>query len=199
MLKALSSAIGFGVLFVLPVVLAADNPQPTRPAVSISMPDQFDDRHNIGAYKGHVVVLLYGNKASAKRNKQLGEALHLHYHPTAKNVAPKEAAKAEVSAIANWQGAAPNVHVIPVACIGKVPDSVKFLIRRGFRSDVPDVPVWLDFENTMKDNFGVREDQPNLIVVDKEGKLAWRSMGDPDEKTWKRVIEVVDFLRTEKK
>ena len=197
MLTFIRSTI-LGALMCVPL-LAADTPQPVRPGVSISMPDQFDDRHNLGAYKGHVVVLLYGDKAGAKRNKQLGEALHVHYHPTAKGVDAKAAAKAEVSAIANWQGASPNVYVIPVACIGKVPDSVKFLIRRGFKSDAPDVPVWPDFENTMKDTLGMREDQPNLIVIDKDGKLAWRAMGEPDEKTWKRLVEVVDFLRTEKK
>lgn len=166
------------------------------PPVKLSMLDQFDQKHDMRDYRGDVVILMYGDRKATDSNKELGEKLHIHYHPTAKGMKPADARKAPVSAI---EGAtrSPNVHVIPVACTGPIPEVVMGLVKREVKKASPDVPLWFDTNNTLKDAYGMRDGEPNLIVVDAEGRMRFRVLGEASAKTQARLIEVVDYLRTE--
>ncbi|WP_020471086.1 thioredoxin domain-containing protein [Zavarzinella formosa] len=166
------------------------------PPVKLAMLDQFDQKHDLRDFRGDVVILLYGDRKATDANKELGEKLHIHYHPTAKTMKPADAHKAPVLPL-EGSAKSPNVHVIPVACTGPVPELVMSFVKREVKKASPDMPLWFDTANTMKDVYGLREGEPNLIVVDAEGRMRFRVLGEADAKTKARLIEVVDYLRTE--
>jgi hypothetical protein len=167
--------------------------------VSISMEDQFEATNSVADYKGQVLILVYGDRKGLEASRELGQSLHVLFHPGAAGKSPKDALKA---AVAPLDGVAkgtesPNVAVIPVACCGKVPGPVKKLIRSGLKKDAPDVPVWLDFENTMEDSFELRSGEPNLVVIDAEGRLRLKVNGKPDKETLQKVLQTAQNLRAE--
>ncbi len=169
------------------------------PVADIHLPDQWDKIHDLKDYRNEVLIILYGDQKGMPENKDLGEKLFLHYHPTAKGLSPAKARKEKVIEVSRLpQGKkSPEVRVIPVAAIGKVPQLVKNIIIRRVKKEAPETDVWLDFENQMKEKFGMRTAQPNLIVVDAEGKLRLKIMGKLDDKIYKQLIETVDNLRNE--
>jgi hypothetical protein len=169
------------------------------PAASLALTDQFEKPRDLKDFRGDVVILLYGDRKATDANQALGAKLHVAYHPTAKVLPPADAHKAPPSALAGSPAGTktPDVHVIPVACTGKVPDLVLTFLRRELKKASPDVPVWIDAGTVMKDTFGQREGEPNLVVVDAAGRLRYRVLGTPDEKTSARLIEIVDYLRKE--
>jgi hypothetical protein len=91
----------------------------------------------------------------------------------------------------------PDVRVLPVACVGKVPDLVKTIIRGRFKKEVPDTVVLLDFENKMKDQFGQKEGEPNLLLIDKQGRLRMKVDGELDAPTYEKLIKAAEYLRAE--
>lgn len=166
------------------------------PTVKLAMIDQFDQKHDIKDYRGDVVILLYGDRKATDANKELGQKLHVHYHPTAKGMKPADARKAPVSPI---EGAkrSPDVHVIPVACTGPIPEVIFGLVKREVKKASPDFPLWFDTNGLLKDAYGMRDGEPNLIVIDAEGKVRFKVLGEATAKTQARLIEVVDYLRAE--
>lgn len=186
----------FASCFILTVTVHGEVPPPH---VKLAMLDQFDTKHDIRDFRGDVVILLYGDRQATEANKAMGEKLHVHYHPTAKGAKPTEARKATVIPVSGVaEGTkSPEVHLIPVACTGPVPEVVMGFVKREVKKASPDVPLWFDTTNLMKDVFGMREGEMNLIVVDAEGKMRFRVLGKPDDKTYARLLEVVDYLRKE--
>ena len=182
-------------LFLAAPVLFAETPA----VVSLALEDQFERRQDLKNYRGEVVVLLYGDRKSTETNRVLGERLHVEFHPTAKGLAPADARKAPAAAVAGLPAGkkAPNVQIVPVACTGKVPGVITALVRREIKKASPDVPVWLDGDDRMKDAFGQHEGEPNLVVIDAAGRLRFRALGEMDAKTYGRLVEVIDYLRKE--
>jgi len=187
-------AIAAGLLVVVGPMFAQ-----APPKVILTLEDQFEKPRTVDQYKGDVLILLYGDRAGAEANKGLGEKLHVHYHPTAQGKPPAEAAKAPATPVPNLpQGTrSPDVFVVPVACVGKVPDVVKNMIRGRIKKDVPDTPVLLDFESKMKDQFGIKEGESNLLLIDTQGRVRMKVNGQLDAASQERVIQTVDFLRKE--
>jgi hypothetical protein len=170
---------------------------PATPVVK--MEDQFEKAHDVADHRGDVVVLIYGDRASAGANRALGEQLHVYYHPTAKGQPPAQARQAPVSPVPGAPAGArsPDVLAVPVACIGKVPRLVAALIRAHIRSGAPDVPVWLDFEDTMKGQFPFQAGVPNVVVLDVWGRLRYAAAGQPTAAGEARLIATIDGLRKE--
>ncbi len=168
----------------------------TPPAANLSLTDQFDAVRDLKDFRGDVTILVYGDRKATDANKALGERLFVAWHPSAKGKSPADARKAPVAPLA---GAArsPDVHVVPVACTGKVPEVIMTFVKRELKKASPDVPVWLDTESKMKDTFGLRDGEPNIVVIDPAGRLRYRVLGEPDAKTEARLTEIVDFLRKE--
>ncbi|HVK10069.1 MAG TPA: hypothetical protein VM597_14975 [Gemmataceae bacterium] len=181
--------------FVLTAVAVCADP----PAASLTLTDQFEKTRDLKEFRGDVVVVLYGDRKATDANRALGEKLHVAYHPTAKGLPPARAHKAPPSAVPGLPAGArsPDVHVVPVACTGKAPEFVLGFLRRELKKASPDVPVWIDAGTVMKDTFGQREGEPNLVVIDAAGRLRYRVLGEPDAKTTARLIEIVDYLRKE--
>ncbi len=167
--------------------------------VAISLEDQFDSTNSVANYKGQVLILVFGDRKGIDASRELGEKLHVLFHPTAEGNTPKEARKAPVVALEGLAKGAvsPNVAVVPVACCGKVPGPIKNLIRNSLKKDAPDVPVWLDFENVMSDKFDIRSGEPNLVVIDAQGRLRLKVNGTPDKETLQKVLQTTQNLRAE--
>ncbi len=181
------------------VLAGAAAAQPPAALPELALEDQFDRKADPAAYRGSVVILVYGDRRGTDACKALGEQLHVCWHPTAKG---QPAMKAQAAPVVPLDGlppgkAAPDVKVIPVACCGKVPGPIRGVIRSQIAKGAPDVPVWLDFTDAMKTNFGLTAGEPNLVVLDAAGRPRGKVNGMPDAGVLDGVIRTVQQLRAE--
>ncbi len=182
-------------LLLLGAGIAADPPKVN----DLALEDQFEAKNSVADHKGKVLILVYGDRDGIEASRELGTKLHVMFHPTADGKTPKEAKLAPVAALEGVEKgkASPDVAVVPVACCGKVPGAIQGLIRVGLKKDASDTPVWLDFGTTMKDKFGLAAKEPNLVVIDAEGRLRLKVNGTPDKETMKKVLQTAQNLRAE--
>jgi hypothetical protein len=175
------------------VASAAEGP------VCLVMEDQFQNRCETEALRGHVVVLVYAGRYGAEAAVELGRKLHTHYHPTAETADPAERSKQPVIGIPGWPAGAPvpDVHVIPIACVPEVPKMLRGMVRSQIRKGSPHLPVWLDYEDAMRKGFGIVPDEPNVLLIDTAGVARGVSAGKPDETKYKQLVEAIDTLRSQ--
>ena len=188
------------VLLLGPVAFA----QPPMPAsvpqpVPLVLENQFDQKVRLEDYRGGIVILVYGDRKGTEACRRLGEMLHVTWHPEAKGQPP---AIAQAAAVAPLPGLAltqpsPDVRVIPVACCGKVPGPIRGAIRTQIAKGSPEVPVWLDFGDTMKTTFGLTAGEPNVVVFDAAGRLRMKINGTLDQPAMDRLVDAVQRLRFE--
>ncbi len=181
------------VLFASATLMAAEGP------VTLVMEDQFQNRCETAALRGHVVVLVYAGRHGAEAAVNLGRKLHTHYHPSAVEAAPAERAKQPVIGIAGWPAGVPvpDVHVIPVACVPEVPTMLRGLVRSQIRKGSPHLPVWLDYEDAMRLGFGIVPDEPNVLVIDTVGMARSVNAGEPDDTKYPQLLAAIDELRAQ--
>jgi len=179
-------------------IAIAQKPEAPKP-LELSFEDQFEAKHSVADFKGKVVILVYGDRNGIEASKELGEKLHVVFHPTAKGLAPDKAKLAPVAALPGVAEGkvSPEVVVVPVACAGSVPGPIKTLIRRGLKKDAAETPVWIDFGTAMSDKFAMKEGQPNIAVLDANGYLRLKVNGTPDKATYDKVLQTIQNLRTE--
>jgi hypothetical protein len=166
----------------------------------LSMEDQFKQVHDVKQHRGDVLVLIYGDQESAKANSQLGERIHVHYHPSAKGQPPAKARTAPVKPVPGAAPGArsPDVKSIPIACVGKRDTEVaRAIIRRIIKNNAPEVPIWLDFLDAMKAQFPYKPGVPNVVVLDALGRYRYAAAGQPTAEGIERLIGVIDQLRKE--
>ena len=174
--------------------------QPAAPEpAALVLEDQFDRKADLSAYRGAVVVLVYGDRRGTDACKALGEQLHVCWHPDAKGQPP---ARAQAAPVVGLEGlapgkAAPDVRVVPVACCGKIPGPIRGVIRTQIAKGAPDVPVWLDFTDTMKANYGLTAGEPNVVVFDAAGRPRGKLNGTPDAAALDGLVRTVQALRAE--
>jgi hypothetical protein len=176
--------------------LAASAAEPER-VVNIAMEDQFKNRHETLRYRGDVVVLVYAERKGAEAALELGRRLHVRFHPTAAQAAATEWSRQPVVSPAGWPTslAAPDVHVIPVACLPEVPKALETVARSRFRKDSQFVSVWLDFEDSMRQQFGIVPHEPNVVVLDTRGCPQAVVSGHLDQVRFGEVVAGIDQLR----
>ena len=177
----------------LPAV-AADPPK-----VDLAFEDQFEVTNKVADHKGKVLILVYGDRQGIESCRALGEKLHVLFHPTAEGKTAKEAKAAPVAPLDGLPKGAksPDVAVVPVACCGKVPGLVQGVVRSALKKDAADTPVWLDFGTTMADTFGLRDGEPNIAIIDADGRLRLKVNGTPTKELWEKVLQTTQNLRAE--
>jgi hypothetical protein len=185
-------------LFTLGIASAAEKPDVAKP-VELALEDQFEKNHTVADFKGKVLILVYGDQKGTQSCRELGTKLHVLFHPTAEGQTPAKAKQAPVVGLPGLAPGkvSPEVEVVPVACAGKVPGPVKTLLRATLKKDAPETPVLLDFGSTMTDLFGLRAGEPNIAVIDAQGRLRLKVNGMPDKATFDKVLQVTQNLRAE--
>lgn len=178
------------VMFALP--LAATEP------VNLAFEDQFNAKPELKSAKGRVVVLVYGDRKASDACRELGERLHLTFHPTAKGLPPAKARLEPAAAPPNLAPGkqAPGLLVQAVACCGKMPATLRPLFRTQIAKASPDVPVWLDFNETMVTHFGLTTGEANIAVFDAEGRFRNVHTGVRDADL-PELVRTIQNLRTE--
>ena len=184
-------------LFFCAILASALPAQTTRVVVpDVAMQDQFEKTHDVRHHRGSVVVLIYGDRASADANRKLGEQLHVAFHPAAKGQPPAQARTAPVSPILG-AASSPEVVAVPVACVGKVPSLVRRIIRGQIKNGAPEVPVWLDFEDVMKTQFAFKAGVPNVVVLDAQGRYRYAAAGVPTREGMEKLVQAIEAYRRE--
>ncbi|REK15554.1 MAG: hypothetical protein DWQ37_09180 [Planctomycetota bacterium] len=187
-------------VWLLAIAASAIAYQPSANAAEpLVFEDQFAKRRAIDDLRGDVVVLIYSDRGGAEASRELGEKLHVMMHPTAKGKDPKVAMQAPVRPLANQPPGAqtPDAKMIPLACIGDVPNYIRPFVRSRFRSVSPDAVVWLDLNDTMRSRYTLTPGVPNLIVFDTQGRERHRLAGVPDDTQIARLGNYLDALRAE--
>jgi len=165
--------------------------------MNIVMEDQFRTKRETVTHQGAVVVLVYAERHGAEAALQLGRRLHLRFHPTADSASAEAWSKQPVVGLAGWPAGlpVPDVQVIPVASLTEVPRALQAVARARMRKDSPHVPVWLDFEGTLKQMFGIIPGEPNVVVLDTAGRVHSVLSGKLDEQEYEQFVGLIDQLR----
>ena len=165
--------------------------------MNIVMEDQFRTKRETVTHQGAVVVLVYAERHGAEAALQLGRRLHLRFHPTADSASAEAWSKQPVVGLAGWPAGlpVPDVQVIPVASLTEVPRALQPVARARMRKDSPHVPVWLDFEGTLKQMFGIIPGEPNVVVLDTAGRVHSVLSGKLDEQEYEQFVGLIDQLR----
>lgn len=177
---------------------SAQAPAPEKP-VELNLEDQFGRKQDIAALRGAVAVLVYGDRRATDACRELGERLHVAFHPSAAGQAPGKARTAPVAALPGVAPGkvSPDVFVVPVAAAGSVPAVVREFVRTQVKKAAPETPVWLDFGGEMERAYGLRAGEPNLAVFDGEGRLRLKIAGALDAAAERKLLQAVQNLRAE--
>ena len=166
--------------------------------MNVVMEDQFQNPCETTKYLGDVVILVYAERHGAEDSLLLGRKLHLHFHPTADEVSSDAWSKQPVRGIVNWPAgvALPDVRVIPVASLTEVPRALKPVARARMRKDSPVVPIWLDFDGTLKRMFCIIPGEPNIVVLNTAGQVHSVLSGKLNEQEFQQFVTRVDHIRS---
>ncbi len=176
----------------------AEKAEEAKP-IELTLEDQFERKHSVTDLRGQVVILVFGDRKGTDSSRELGEKLHVLFHPDAAGKAPGKARKAPVAGLPGVPTGVPSpeVAVIPVAVAGKVPDLVKGLIRSSMKKNAAELPIWLDFGTAMTDQFGIKEGEPNLVLLDSKGRMRMKLNGMPDKAAFEKLLQATQNLRAE--
>jgi hypothetical protein len=165
--------------------------------VNVVLEDQFRNRHETARLRGDVVVLVYAERHGAEAALDLGRRLHLRFHPTADRAEAAQWSRQPVVAPAGWPAGAtpPDVHVVPIACVPEVPKPLYPVARSRLRQESPHVSVWLDFDDVMRQNFGMAEGVPNVAVVDTAGRPHRVVSGRLDQLAFEELVGTIERVR----
>jgi hypothetical protein len=102
-----------------------------------------------------------------------------------------------VTGLPGWppQVRVPDVHVVPVACMPEVPRPLEHVARARLRAESAHVPVWLDFEGLMERTFGISPAEPNVVVIDTQGRTHGVQRGHLDELELRALCATIDQVR----
>ena len=184
-----------------PMALAAAplGPVPQMPEVHLAMDDQFEHHHDVGRYRGDVVVFLFGERPGAEAIHRLTEQLFVQFHPTARGIPMEKAKYVPIMPVPGFPPGtrAPEVHLIHVDCAGKEGPVRRAMVREQLRLFSSNEPIWIDFEDRFKDEFGLVPGLANLIVVDARGRLRYHLAGPLDDTQYVGLVQWIQGLRAE--
>ncbi|MGD9647137.1 MAG: hypothetical protein AB7U73_15610 [Pirellulales bacterium] len=167
----------------------------------LEMQDQFAKPRKLSDLRGDVVVLVFSDRGGAEASRALGAKLHVEFHPQAQGLPPAQAAQAPVRPLPNWPAAEPQpeARLVAVAVIGEVPSALRPMVRFRFRQVAPEGAIWLDMHDTMRKQFRVVPDVPNVAVLDKQGQVRYTTSGSLDAAGYQQLVAAIDALRGERR
>jgi hypothetical protein len=166
-------------------------------SLNVVLEDQFRNRRGTAELRGDVVVLVYAERRGAEAANTLGRRLHVRFHPTAETAPPADWTKQPVVGLPGWPADArvPDVHVVPVACVAEVPRPLHGIVRMRIRQESPHIPVWLDFDDSLRKQFGIVPGEPNITLIDTEGRPQGVSAGNVNDSQFEALVAAIDRLR----
>jgi len=181
----------------VPAVVPQAAPSAAAQPVDVVLEDQFRNRRGTADLRGDVVVLVYAARHGAEAALDVGRRLHLRFHPTADGAEAEAWSTQPVVPPAGWPAGVrvPDVHVVPIACVPEVPRPLHAVARTRLRQESPHVSVWLDFDDVMRQQFGMVPDEPNVAVIDTRGVVHGVRSGHVDPALFEDLVRVVDRLR----
>jgi hypothetical protein len=84
---------------------------------------------------------------------------------------------------------------VPIACVPEVPKPLYPVARSRLRQESPHVSVWLDFDDVMRQNFGMAEGVPNVAVVDTAGRPHRVVSGRLDQLAFEELVGTIERVR----
>jgi hypothetical protein len=165
--------------------------------VNVVLEDQFRNRHETARLRGDVVVLVYAERHGAEAALDLGRRLHLRFHPAADKAEAAQWSRQPVVPPVGWPAGVrpPDVHVVPIACVPEVPAPLYPVARTRLRQESPHVSVWLDFDDVMRQTFGMTAGVPNVAVVDTAGRPHRVVSGKLDPLAFEELVASVERVR----
>ena len=132
------------------------------PFTQIASQDQFGKAVEWKNFAGVPWVLVLGGEKAAKDSQKWGILLKDTFNPNYKPV-PEHLQKLSPSE---------KVKVIAVATLPNVPSLFQGFFRNGFRKEVQDFGMLLDFHGEVSAHFGVKTDQilPTLAIISSDQK-----------------------------
>jgi hypothetical protein len=186
----------FAVTLISIVPIPAAEPPPKA---SISLDDQFEHKRDVAEFRGDVVIILYGDREGTDTNKLLAERINAFLHPPISKgrISARAAPPAILPVDSKQKGPLFEVRIVPVMCVGKSTDVIKNYTRQRVRKESPDAMVLIDFENKIKEEYGLKAGETNMLLIDAAGRLRMKINGDLDPGTYKKVLRAIDILRHE--
>ncbi|MFM7076430.1 MAG: hypothetical protein ACKO5R_03545 [Planctomycetaceae bacterium] len=184
---------------VAPAAAPAAAAPPAGRTVAVTMEDQFRTKHDTGALRGDVIVLLFADRNGAEAAHEVGKRLHVHFHPGAAKVDGPDWLRQPVIGIPGWPEGTrvPNVHSVAIACLPEIPRAVHPVVRSQIRKESPHVPVWIDFTGIMPRTFGMAPEVPNILLIDTFGRPQGVLSGEIDEAKYQQLVAAIERLRRE--
>jgi hypothetical protein len=148
-----------------PVSAQVANAQAVGASAELTLQTQYDSVVSLAAYRGQVVLLLYGDRHGSRHMGTYGRGLREHW------------AVREETPFA----------VLSAADLRAVPRPLRGFALRQFRQQRKDGgrqgAVLLDWRGEIADLWGARAEVANVYVFGRDGRLRWRGggMGRPEE------------------
>jgi hypothetical protein len=178
--------------------LESVSPQGNGP-FNFGLSDQLGHRCAVSDHFGDVFVMIYGDKQILEVDRRAQDRL------TAAFLAGRRSERPEADApkVKPVEGAppgsySPQVHVASVACLQGYPNpAVQSLVRRQFATRWPHSVVLIDFEDKMRQNFGLTAGTSHVLVFDTYGRLRLRMTGELDDASLAALVRGIEELRKE--
>lgn len=119
--------------------------------IDLVLEDQTGRRRATSDLRGHVVVLVHGDRGCADEARRFGVAVNAMVH----------------GAVTHDR----SPFIIPVASIPGVPAVLRGTVRAAVKATAGEVVVWLDFWGRVRDRFDLAAGVPAAIILDAAGRL----------------------------
>jgi peroxiredoxin len=156
-----------GVLILAAVLSGGSVAGPGLPAPDFRLEDQQGHDFTLSMQRGHILVLLAGDRAGSEENRAWGFLLGKRY------------------------GSA--ITIIGIADTRGVPFFLKDRVRNSFRKER--VRMLMDWDGSVFDGYGFTAGHANIVVIDRSGVIRYRYAGGRDPRVEERLgQQLADML-----
>lgn len=167
-------------LFLLALPAMATVP-PTLPPLTFE--DQAGHTLRLEALRGHVVVIVYGNRDAIDASTTWGRRLEADLRAQGVH-APDDPPERR------------PVRILAFAQLGGVPSPFRTMLRTVVRANTPaDFSLWLDWDDRMARLFGEAPGTPTVVVADRQGTVRLVLVGTAEGARWDAVTDMIRRLR----
>lgn len=152
-------------------------------APDFALQDAEDKDYKLKEMKGNVVILIMGNHQTRKETDKWAEAIKKDY------------AKDEKPALERSEG----LKIFMIADMRGVPWFIpKGFIKGWLKKDKPPVTLLLDWDGKTHIAYKTQEKKPNVFIISKVGKIAYRMDANYNDETYKETRSKIKETLAEK-